>query len=287
MNSKFIPQAFFALAALLATTLFASPAAAQHFDIGLALDPGTNQIVPGSFNLSGTPGDAGNPVLVITGEPLGETEVFRLNSPDVYEGGGELGFGTVNQTDLDLDNPPAGTFDALPGSTDIFANFVPVTAGATGNLLKWNGAGFSNVSPTTTFSVVGDDSVTAGVDGADNGFVSGFLIQETSPDGSIHKDLLTFLDDSGDLDGPGVYLAGLQFDAAGLNSSEPFYLLIGAIDGATTTDVFIEAELEAADEWLEENVFEATGGGFAGVPEPSTCLLLAALLPLLRRRRRK
>ena len=264
---------------------------AQHFDVGLAADSG--KVVTGS----------GNALLneVEVGQRIFESDVERVAAPSAFSqfAPGEPGHVAVNQTDLDADNPPPGSFQALPGGAAVNFASLPITIGSnTRNLFYWDASGavdFQPVSSTTELSWQvdgGGDLMT--INGSDAGVVGGFLLDTTDNTagfvGELHRHVLTTIDDTSAAAAPvGIYLLSIEYDAAGLEAADPAYFLFAALsedDFAGSENV--EDRIEDAEDWVADNLLGSNAA--IGAPEPSSAMLVVLAVlgsATLRRRRRR
>ncbi|MEO0588619.1 MAG: PEP-CTERM sorting domain-containing protein [Planctomycetota bacterium] len=204
-------------------------------------------------------------------------------APDPIEGGGD-----PNGIDPDLQFPPNTALVAT-------ANVLPVIGldvaywDATGPVTF--GASPHNVlveSPFFSVPLNFDEELEFDSDGV---APAGQLAPWQSDANGTNHDHFEFIIDALDADAtPGIYAFSLTFEADGA-FSEPQYFLLGYSDEAyftdpefgiedpsqvTLTDLALEAALDQADEYFEENI----------IPEPASGLLLAAAggLALIRRR---
>ncbi len=176
------------------------------------------------------------------------------------------GFNARSQADLDANNPPAGSFLALPAMAEVkFAIAAPTINGHAANLFYWDGDGdvdFQPASGVTLTMSVGSFSATA--DGT-NTIVPGFNIETTDADGIIHRHPDYVLDDgiAGSYPPAGIYLLPLVGKMDGLSDSDLFAITFAA----GTVDEPIH---DAAVAWVEAHV----------VPEPTAMnlALIAAVV---------
>jgi hypothetical protein len=251
-----------------------TPALAQHFDVLVTSESG--ELITGGYNDSNNTAIA--PLRVFEGEvvPTGVPGVsYESESP------GEPGFRAGNQGFLDgASMTPSGVYTALPGSTGLFFDFLPMTIGGnTRNLFFWDGIGSVSFVPVFSdyeLSLVkfGGGGFTVTIDGNDAALVAGGNIQTTTADGAVHTHLFTRLDinDAGTDDpAQGFYLYSLQMRMSGRNTSDPAFFIFGALDPSDLTpEEFeeFEAAHEAAGDWVQANL----------VPEPSSLILVGTSL---------
>jgi hypothetical protein len=213
-------------------------------------------------------------------------------APYEAEAPGSPGFRAASQTFLDniASMDPAGVYTALPGSTNLEFDFLPMSIGPnTRNLFFWDGVGSVNFTPVASdyeLSLIkfGGGGFTETITGSDASVITGNNIQTTTSAGAVHTHLFAQLDinDAGTDDpAQGFYLFSLQFRMTGLDTSDPAFYIFGAYDPATLTGPALEEFEEAhelAEVWVEANL----------VPEPSTAIMAAmALAGLIGFRRRK
>lgn len=200
----------YALSAMFGWLLSVGIAGAQHIDIMVWKDIG--KIAVGQYdydNLEAT-----------------ETRVQIARFDDFYS----------------VDSPGFTAFegpDALPGNADLEWDFMPMTvdsgphAGYESTLLYWDAVGTEpKFGPTPTdayeFSLFGQSG--PGVADGSSQITPGGVIRTTPPNGALHEHLYYYLDDNGDglnttLPDAGIYVAGMRLSMAGLEASEPFYLV--------------------------------------------------------------
>ena len=263
MKRTTVPAAYI----LFVMLAFAAPLAkADHADMLIAQNP-AGKLVTGiadfdNFNF-------------VIGERsfLGElTQVDLGDDPRALFFIDDPGFNSRDQATLDLDNPPAGSFLALPGNADVNFSFPAITIGGqTANLFYWNGTGAVDFQPTTDMTLtlsVGSDAAIA--DGTAN-TIAGFNLETTSVDGVIHRHPDYVLDQITGSAYPaeGVYLLPLVAQMAGKTDSDFFTIAF------KTPNISDEVQQMAAD-YVAAHV----------VPEPSTWLLAAAGVVALCCRRR-
>jgi hypothetical protein len=166
---------------------------------------------------------------------------------------------------LSLSSPPTGT-EALPQGTDIFWDFLPMTiGGVTSNLFYWDGGGtsvddveFGPVpQPGVTmgiYNVTDEGNPSAAVDGSDQ-MLPGNLLGTTDTTGSglrLHRHNYFLLDD-GDGGIPptevpeGVYLIAIQLRMEGLRNSDPFFVVAGTFELASTSLDSVDAAVQWVD----------------------------------------
>jgi hypothetical protein len=155
----------------------------------------------------------------------------------------------------------------LPGGKALSWDFLPMTAlGYTSTLLYWDGQGeMANFGATPTpdysLSLYGGNG-SASADGGDS-LVPGASIGTTSASGAIHQHRYFFLDDNGDgqnttLPLSGYYVIAMQLRIAGLDTSDPFFLVWGTPD----SDALKQAQV--AIPWVSNRVDSLVGGGLEG-----------------------
>jgi len=182
------------------------------------------------------------------------TRAFAQPLPDEFAID-EPGFRAIGSSTGTL--PPGS--NALPGSADLFWDFLPMKVGAvTSNLLYWNAAA---APATVAFGATstGDYSMTlftelfesAAADGTGR-LIPGARIGTTAADGMLHEHGIFFLDNDHDGNNataaaPGVYLATLRLRTPPLNRSAPFYVVWGT-PGTTGPSL---ALLETARSWVQ------------------------------------
>jgi hypothetical protein len=228
-----------AIAPFIAST---NAALAQRGDVWLSHDAATDKIAVGAVDESGatlTPG----------------VRVFEaILTPDSSVN--DPGFNAIGATTGTV--PPG--FDALPGDADLFWDFLPMKIGeVTSSLMYWNGAGTTptdvsfGMAPSDEYSLslFGQDNLRAAADGSDQ-LVPGHIVDTTASDGLIHVHRFFFLDNDHDDDNAtvaaeGVYLISMRLRVAGLDRSDPFYI-VWSSPGATT------AALQAAASWVDDRV---------------------------------
>ncbi len=155
---------------------------------------------------------------------------------------------------------PAGS-QALPGTTDLEWDFLPMAVDdMSQNLFYWDGSDTDGVAGLTPDDVAfgplpGPDylvslwdksSTEYSVDGADVP-VPGGVIDETDTDGSLHAHRYYTLEGSV-TPADGIYLFALQLRMAGLESSDPIYMVFG------TPGSSVAALDDAAVPWVEDHV---------------------------------
>lgn len=161
---------------------------------------------------------------------------------------------------------PAGA-QALPGSTDLSWDFLPMTINNTlsQNLFYWNGQDTDGVpgltpndvafgplpGPNYTLSLFDKTNAKFSVNGA-NAVVTGGIIATTNADGSLHQHRFFFLED-GDGDGgtvpvDGIYLLALRLKMPGLANSLPVFMIFG------TPGSSVAAEDDAAFPWVQQQL---------------------------------
>lgn len=185
--------------------------------------------------------------------------VSLLDDPSGIYFEADPGFNARSQAELDVDNPPPGSFLALPALADVKFAIVPLSIdGNTANLFYWDGLGAVNFQPaagvTLTMSV-GSFSATA--NGA-NSVVPGFNLETTDSGGVIHRHPDYVLDNgiAGSYAPEGIYLLPLVAKMDGLADSLPFAITFAAGE--------VDEEVHgAAVAWVEAHV----------VPEPSAIVL--------------
>jgi hypothetical protein len=160
---------------------------------------------------------------------------------------------------------PAGS-QALPGDTSLEWDFLPMTVeDVSRNLFYWDGSDTDGVpgltpddvafgslpGPGYLVSLWDKSSTKHSVDGTDS-LVPGGVIDETDTDGSLHAHRYYTLEDgdgnSGTLPADGIYLFAMQLRMAGLDTSDPIYMVFG------TPGSSVEALDDAAVLWVEDNV---------------------------------
>lgn len=226
---------------------------ADHIDILIALNLTATQIVTGEANLSASS--------YIVGERVFGAEIEHIGTSFVTE---DPGFNAVTS--------PVGGLP-LPGSIPVSFTWKAFTIGSyTSNLYFWDGVGAVNFVPVSTgetleASKAGGFSAT--IDGSATD-VTGFVIANTSPSGTLHKHLdFELFGDGGD-PAEGIYLAAMAINVSGYASSEPLFLVFN--NGLS------ESIHEDAIDYVRLNV----------VPEPSLVLGMGALpLAALARWRRR
>lgn len=155
----------------------------------------------------------------------------------------------------------------LPGGKALSWDFLPMTAmGYTSTLLYWDGQGESanfgaTPMPDYSLSLYGGNG-SAAADGGDT-LVPGASIGTTSASGAIHQHRYFFLDDNGDgqnttLPLSGYYVIAMQLRIAGLETSDPFFLVWGTPD----SDALKQAQV--AIPWVGNRVDSLVGGGLEG-----------------------
>jgi hypothetical protein len=230
------------LAAILASS---QPAFAQHNDV---LVQGVDlKLTTGTVNLSVTPPLTALHVRVFSRTlPAG----FAVNNP---------GFNAIGTSSGTV--PPGS--EALPGDTDLNWDFLPMkTAQGQASLLYWNAQGSAptDVSfgppPGADYSLAlfGKNNARAAAD-ISYQLISGHAIATTASDGFFHVDRFFFLDN--DLDDqnatvaqPGIYLVALRLRMAGLDRSDPFYIVWSTPTGVSA------AARTAAEMWVSDHVDE-------------------------------
>ncbi|MEQ8211366.1 MAG: hypothetical protein RH917_16195 [Lacipirellulaceae bacterium] len=166
--------------------------------------------------------------------------------------------------------------DPLPGNQQLRWEFLPLTidsgphAGHRSTLLYWDGNSASpEFGPTATndyeFSLFGiHGSATAH---GTSDVEEGSIIAPTPPNGTIHEHLDFFLDDNGDglntsLPAAGIYVLGMRLKIAGLEDSDPFYMVWA------TPEVSILPDIQPAAAWVTARVdslfVDAIPGDFNG-----------------------
>jgi hypothetical protein len=216
----------------------ANIASAQHFDVQVQsvsnkLTTGTGDFDDNSFTLG----------LRVWSRyfPTG----FAANNP---------GFNAIGTT---TGTPPPGS-DALPGGADLVWDFLPMkVSGYASNLLYWNGVGSTpSFGPTPTadysLSLFGKNNARATADGTSS-LIAGQTIDATAADGFIHVHRFFFLDNDHDdnnatVAASGVYLIAMRLSMAGLNRSDPFYIVWGT-PGASGPSA---ATLATASTWVSD-----------------------------------
>jgi hypothetical protein len=230
-------------------------ARADHADMLIAQDP-SGKLVTGIA-------DFDNSQWVVGARSFeGELPAVALvDDPSGIDFEADPGFNARSQADLDADNPPTGSYLALPALADVNFAIVPLAIGGNAaNLFYWNGLGAVNFLPavgvTLTMTV---GSFSAAADGA-NSVVPGFDLETTDSAGVIHRHPDYVLDDgiAGSYAPDGVYLLPLVAKMNGLADSDPFTITFAA--GEVNPDVHA-----AAAAWVEAHV----------VPEPSAFVLAA------------
>lgn len=213
---RYQPYVDLAALALVACTS-AEVATAQHFDVQVqsvdgVLTTGAGNFDDGTFTLG---------LRVWTRYfPTG----FAANNP---------GFNAIGTT---TGTPPPGS-DVLPGNADLMWDFLPMkVSDYTSNLLYWNGVGATpsfGPAPTTDYSLslFGKNNDRAAADGTAS-LIPGQTIDTTAADGFIHVHRFFFLDNDHDdnnatVAANGVYLIAMRLRMAGLNRSDPFYIVWG------------------------------------------------------------
>ena len=231
---------------------------AQHADLLIARDS-SGRLVTGTADFENDQWGVGPrsfegelPAVPLASDPAG---IYFEADP---------GFNARSLADLDADNPPAGSFLALPGLADLEFAIVPLSIdGNAANLFYWDGLGAVNFQPavgvTLTISV-GSSSATA--NGA-NSIVPGFNLETTDSGGVIHRHPDYVLDNgvAGTYAPEGIYLLPLVAKMDGLADSLPFAITfaVGEVD---------EVVHGAAVAWVEAHV----------VPEPSAIVLAVCAL---------
>lgn len=176
--------------------------------------------------------------------------LFAVNDP---------GFNAIGTTTGTL--PPDS--NALPGNTDLYWDFLPMKVdGIASNLLYWDGNGTTaddvlfGPAPASTYSLslFGKDDAQAAADGSDQ-LISGQIIDKTAPDGFLHKHRYFFLDDDTDPNNStvaeeGVYLIAMRLRMAGLDQSDPFFLVWGTPTPVST----IASSVDAAFDWVQDSL---------------------------------
>jgi hypothetical protein len=155
----------------------------------------------------------------------------------------------------------------LPGGKALSWDFLPITAlGYTSTLLYWDGQGETanfGATPTPDYSLsLYGGNGSAAADGGDT-LVPGASIGTTSASGAIHQHRYFFLDDNGDgqnttLPLSGYYVIAMQLRIAGLETSDPFFLVWGTPD----SDALKQAQV--AIPWVSNRVDSLVGGGLEG-----------------------
>lgn len=150
---------------------------------------------------------------------------------------------------------------ALPGSTDLEWDFVPLHSGAvTSTLLYWDGIGAPDfgAAPTPDYelSIFGKNAPVAATTG--DQIITGDVIDTTGINGTIHEHRFFFLDDNGDganntLPDQGIYLISLRFRAGTLDHSDPIVMVWGTPEAGAVSAVPI------AETWANDN-FESLVG---------------------------
>ena len=157
--------------------------------------------------------------------------------------------------------------EPLPADTGLYWDFLTMRNDFTvSNLFYWDGIddaddGLSlddvefTVPDNELFYLVNNGTYIA--DASDQ-MVTGGKIDTTAYDGSMHKHPAYILDASdGSTPDSGVYMVSLQVRMAGLETSEPFFLLMG------TSDLDDET-LDYSAAWVEENIDMLTSPLVAG-----------------------
>jgi hypothetical protein len=164
---------------------------------------------------------------------------------------------------------PAGA-QALPGSTDLLWDFLPMTItngnnSLSQNLFYWNGQDTDGVpgltpsdvvfgplpGPNYTLSLFDKANAKYSVDGA-NTIVTGGVIATTASDGSMHQHRYFFLEDndgdSGTVPVDGLYLLAMRLRMPGLANSLPVFTVFG------TPGSSVSAEDDAAYPWIQQQL---------------------------------
>ncbi|QDU54902.1 hypothetical protein [Aeoliella mucimassa] len=153
--------------------------------------------------------------------------------------------------------------EALPADSDLYWDFLPMSVGATvSNLFYWDGLD-DNLDGLSIDDVEFDRPDNEQFYMVSNGFfaadasdqmVPGGVIDTTAFDGSIHKHPAYILDTS-DASTPdtGIYMISMQVRMDGLETSEPYFLLM-------RTSTLGDDTLEVATDWVEGNLEMLTGG---------------------------
>lgn len=167
---------------------------------------------------------------------------------------------------------PAGT-QALPGSTDIFWDFMPmINNGVAQNLFYWNGkrpdgqygTSPSDVNfgppplPSYTLSEYDKNGAKFSTNGT-NSIVAGGDIGTTGSDGSLHRHWSFFLEDndgnSSTSPADGVYLIADRYRMNGMLNSDPVFILFDTSNPAVPATILDSAAVP----WVAQHVNMLTG----------------------------
>jgi hypothetical protein len=225
-----------ALASIVCT--WAEEVSAQHFDVQV-------QSVNNKLNTGAADFDDNTFTLGLRVWSRYFPTGFASNNP---------GFNAIGTT---TGTPPPGS-DALPGGVDLMWDFLPMKVGGyASNLLYWNGVGATPsfiATPTIDFSLslFGKNNARAAADGSPS-LIPGQTIDTTAADGFIHVHRFFFLDNDHDdnnatVAASGVYLIAMRLRMAGLNRSDPYYIVWGT-PGASSPSA---ATLATASTWVSD-----------------------------------
>jgi hypothetical protein len=231
---------------ILAALACAASARSQHMDVLIARESSAIQrLVTGDTVTNGVGAR-------VFGVDFGEEPGFPHSA-------GDPGYNAIA-------NPIGGA--ALPGGTALGFNFKAMTIGSsTSNLMYWNGQGstvqFAPVSAGYSFTATRFPPgafATASVDGGSSD-VAGFTIATTDSSGLFHRHLEFDLNLTGGDPAPGIYLVAQEFTMAGMQSSDPVYLVFNL----------------GMDETIHDNAVEWVQLNLAPIPEPGGLLAAGAL----------
>ncbi len=219
-------------------TFVAADAYAQHADVLV-------QVVDGRLATGSADWESGQWTLGRRVYPTEVDSFAAVNNP---------GFNALVANSYSL---PAGA-TALPGGVALGWDFLPMKIdGVLQNAFYWDGLGSTEQevefgglpSPDYRLQLWANNIV--GVDGSPV-VVPGAIIDNTSPDGSLHTHHFFYIDsdvNSETISTPvdGIYLLSMRMTMAGLDDSHPIYVVLGT-PGSTF------AALQAAETWLTNRV---------------------------------
>ena len=170
----------------------------------------------------------------------------------------------------------SSAFQFLPANTAVHFAFDAFNASGTlTNLAYWDGTGEVNFAPVSNGATLSIEQTT--IDGSPLD-VDGFDIATTSSGGGIHAHPYHKLENGGTAPDQGVYLWCMEISMPGMNTSDPYFVVMNTYDISA-------AAVDTAEAWVagNANVLLATD-----VPEPSCWLLLcSACLGIVGLRRKR
>lgn len=238
-----------AAAGLAVAFLSSSPVSAKHVDV--LMQGVSGQVTTGSADFDASQWVMGQRVY---NEQMEATSLFGVN----YFSTNAPGFNSR------VGDRPAGT-DALPGSTDIAWDFLPVYAGGIrSDLLYWDGLGAVDFGAPSNarLNLAGVDSnetMSIFAEGSSDR-TTGAVFARTGSGGFVHdhQDFSLFDDDFSGTAPEGVYVAAMELQIAPLAASEPILMVF-------STPAISDTALADAAAWVEARVdLLSYGGDFNG-----------------------